>query len=175
MKEIIPINWHKRVLKEYRKDITYSAVFSFVVSLGYLIWSHSQGSVFMWQSISPIEQPSILARYFYSAFTFVTIGAFLYYVVKLWKGLHFVFVKVLGSWEIYNLVKYFVWLGLMAITYFYIVPTIVGIMNAVLSFFYNIFNLILYISPGIGIFLILTVVSTYGLALAKRRLKLPHN
>jgi hypothetical protein len=175
MKEIIPINWHTKVLKEHKKEITYSAAFSFVVALGYLIWSHFQGFVFVWQSISPIEQPSILARYFYSAFTFVTIGAFLYYVVKLWKGLHFIFVKVLGSWEIYNLVKYFVWLGLMAITYFYIVPTVVGIMNAALSFFYNIFNFILYISPGIGIFLILTVVCAYCIALAKKRLVLPHN
>ncbi len=168
-------SWYKKVLKENQKEIYYSAALSFVVSLGYLIWSHFQGSVFIWQSISPIEQPSIFARYFYSAFTFVTIGAFLYYVVKLWKGLHFIFVKVLGSWEIYNLVKYFVWLGLMAITYFYIVPIVVEIMNVVLSFFYNIFNLVLYISPGIGVFLILTAVGAYGIALAKKRLKLPNN
>jgi hypothetical protein len=167
--------WYKKVLKENQKEIYYSAAFSFVMSLGFLIWSHIHGSVFVWQSISPIEQPTIFERYFYSAFTFVTIGAFLYYVIKLWKGLHFIFVKVLGSWEIYNLVKSLVWLGLMAVTYFYIVPAVVGIMNAVLSFFYNIFNLILYISPGIGVFLILTVVGAYGLALAKNRLKLPRN
>jgi hypothetical protein len=74
MKEIIPINWHTKVLKEHRKEIIYSAASSFVVSLGYLIWSYAQGSVFVWQSISPIEQPSILVRVFYSALAFAVPG-----------------------------------------------------------------------------------------------------
>lgn len=155
------MSWYNDTLTKYGKEIKQSTIASFVLSLVFLIYTYSAGHTFSWQEINPIEQPTIFARYFYSAFTFVTIGAFLYYVVKLWKGLHFILVKVLGSWELYNGIKAIVWLGLVAVTYFYIVPAIVGIMNAVLSFFYNIFNLILYLSSTLGVFLILSIGGAY--------------
>ena len=173
MKEIIPINWHTKVLKEHKKEITYSAAFSFVVSLGYLIWSFAQGSVFVWQSISPIEQPSILVRVFYSALAFAVPG-YLLYVVGFYKFLHNIIVRGLRDWQLYRGIKAVIWVGLILLMY-EVFGVIVSIMNAILSFFYNIFKLVLYISPGIGVFLILTIVGTYCVALAKNRLKLPHN
>lgn len=172
MKEIIPINWHTKVLKEYKKEIMYSAAFSFVVALGYLIWSHLQGSVFVWQSISPIEQPSILVRVFYSALAFAVPG-YLLYVAGFYKFLHNVIIRGLRDWQLYRGIKAVIWVGLIFLMY-EVFGVIVSIMNAVLSFFYNIFKLVLYISPGIGVFLILTV-GAYGVALTKKRLKLPHN
>lgn len=173
MKEIIPIAWNKKALKEHRKEIIYSAVSSFVISLGYLIWSHFQGSVFMWQSISPIEQPSILVRVFYSALAFAVPG-YLLYVAGFYKFLHNVIVRGLRDRQLYRGIKAVIWLGLIFLMY-EVFGVIVSIANAVISFFYNIFNLVLYISPGIGIFLILTIVGTYGTALAKNRLKLGRN
>jgi hypothetical protein len=167
------MNWYQKALQKNKKDITYSAAFSFVVSLGYLIWSHFQGSVFIWQSISPIEQPSILVRAFYSALAFAIPG-YLLYIAGFYKFLHNAIVRGLRDWQLYRGIKAIIWLGLIFLMY-EVFGVIVTIVNAVLSFFYNIFNLILYISPGIGIFLILTIVGTYGLALAKKRLKLPHN
>ncbi len=161
------MTWHKKVLKENRNEIGYSAAFSFIIALGYLLWVYFHGSVFEWRSISPLEQPSLIEREFYSAFVFVTVGAFLYYVVKLWKFLYFVFVKTLHDRKLYEAVKYVVWTGLILLTYFYIVPIVVDILNAIISFFYNIFNLILYLSPTIGIFAILCVVLGYGLIKAK--------
>jgi hypothetical protein len=156
------MSWYKKVLQEFRTEIWYSALLSFVVSLAYLLWSHWHGTLFEWKPISLIEQPSLLYREFYSAFVFVTVGAFLYYVVKLWKFLYFIFVKTLHSRELYEFVKWIVWMSLILITYFYIVPVVVDILNAVISFFYNIFNLILYLSPTIGIFVILCVVLGYS-------------
>ncbi len=173
MKEIIPIAWNKKALKEHRKEIIYSAASSFVISLGYLIWSHFQGSVFMWQSISPIEQPSILVRVFYSALAFAVPG-YLLYVAGFYKFLHNVIVRGLRDRQLYRGIKGVIWMGLIFLMY-EVFGVIVSIANVVISFFYNIFNLVLYISPGIGIFLILTILGTYGLALAKNRLKLPHN
>ena len=173
MKEIIPINWHTKVLKEHKKEITYSTIFSFVISLVYLVWSCAQGSVFVWQSISPIEQPSILVRVFYSALAFAVPG-YLLYIAGFYKFLHNVIVRGLRDWQLYRGIKAIIWIGLMFLMY-EVFGVIVTIMNAVLSFFYNIFKLVLYISPGIGIFLILTIVGAYSIALAKKRLKLPHN
>lgn len=163
-----PMTWYRDVLIKNKDEIKQSAIASFVLSLLYLLYGYSSGHVFVWQEIKPIEQPTIFVRYFYSAFTFVTLGAFLYYVVKLWKGIHFICVKVLGSWDLYRLVKSLVWLGLMAVTYFYIVPTVVEILNAVISFFYNIFNFILYLSPTIGVFLILSVIGAYLIKKVRR-------
>jgi hypothetical protein len=173
MNGIIPITRNKRVLKEHRKEIIYSAASSFVISLGYLIWSHFQGSVFIWQSISPIEQPSIFVRAFYSALAFAVPG-YLLYIAGFYKFLHNVIVKGLNDWQLYRGIKALIWIGLIFLMY-EVFAVIVHIANAVISFFYNIFNLVLYLSPGIGIFLILTVIGTYGLALAKNRLKLPRN
>jgi hypothetical protein len=166
-------SWYKKVLKENQKEIYYSAAFSFIVSLGYLIGSHFQWSVFIWQSISPIEQPSIFVRAFYSALAFAVPG-YLLYVAGFYKFLHNVIVRGLRDRQLYRGIKAVIWIGLIFLMY-EVFAVIVNIANAVISFFYNIFNLVLYISPGIGIFLILTVVGTYGLALAKNRLKLPRN
>lgn len=163
-----PMAWYRDVLTKNKEEIKQSAIASLILSLVYLLYTYSSGHTFAWQEINPIEQPTIFVRYFYSAFTFVTLGAFLYYVVKLWKGIYFICVKVLGSWDLYRLVKSLVWLGLMAVTYFYIVPTVVEILNAVISFFYNIFNFILYLSPTIGVFLILSVIGAYLIKKAKR-------
>ncbi len=154
--------WYKKVLKENQSGIYFSAALSFVVSLTYLLWSYWHGTYFEWKSISPIEQPNLLYREFYTAIVFVAVGAFLYYVVKLWKFLYFIFAKMLHSRELYEFVKWIVWTSLILITYFYIVPVIVDILNAIISFFYNIFNLILYLSPTIGIFVILCVVFGYS-------------
>jgi hypothetical protein len=153
------IPWYKKVLKENRTEIYYSATLSFVVSLGYLSWSHFQGSVFMWQSISPIEQPSIFVRVFYSALAFVVPG-YLLYIAGFYKYLHKVIVMGLRDKQLYRWIKALIWICLMLIMY-EVFKIIVDIMNVVISFFYNIFNLILYLSPTIGIFAILCVVLGY--------------
>jgi len=163
------MTWYKKVLVENKKKIITSAIISIVITLAFSVWYFITGKGFEWRTISPISQPSLLHRYFYSAFVFVTIGAFLYYVVKLWKFLYFIFVTILRSWELYRLVKWVLWTSLILATYFYIFPAIVNILNAVISFFYNIAILLLYLAPSVGICLII-FLSGYGIyALIKRK------
>jgi hypothetical protein len=165
--------WCNKVLAENKKEIITSAIISIVITLAFSVWYFITGKGFEWKTINPIEQPSLLNRYFYSAFVFSTIGAFLYYVVKLWKGLYFIFVKMLRSRELYELIKWALWTSLILLTYFYIMPVIVKILNAVISFFYNITILLAYLSPPIGIFLIV-FLSGYGIYMAiKGKLTLP--
>jgi len=163
------MSWYKKILTENKKGIIQSAIISLVITLAFSIWYFISGNCFEWKTISPISQPSLLYRQFYSAFVFVTIGAFLYYIVKLWKFLYFILVKILRSWGLYELIKWALWTFLILITYFYIVPIVVDILNAVISFFYNLAILLLYLFPPIGIFLIV-FLSGYAIHIVTKRM-----
>jgi hypothetical protein len=160
--------WYKQALAENIKEIVRSAIISIVITLAFSLWYFITGKGFEWKAISPIEQPSLLFRWFYSAFVFSTIGAFLYYVVKLWKFIYFVCVKILGSWKLYELVKYVLWTFLILLAYFYIIPAIVKILNAIISFLYNLAILFLYLFPPIGV-LLLIFVSGYIIHIVIKR------
>jgi hypothetical protein len=156
------MSWYRNTLTKYGKEIKQSAVASFVLSLVFLIYTYSVGHTFSWQEINPIEQPSIFARAFYSALAFVIPGSFLYHKLKFWK---FLYAPYRGggrkAYREYTKTKRGVWALLILLTYSVIVPFIVDILNAIVSFFYNIFNLILYLSPTLGVFLILLIVGVY--------------
>ena len=149
------MSWYRDSLEKNKNEILKSAVFSMLPTLIFSIWYFLGKKSFEWQSISPISQPSLLAREFYSALVFVTIGAFLYYVVKLWRILYFIIVEVIGSRELYRLVKSIIWVSLILAMYFYIVPKIVDFLNGTISVVYNISILLLYLFPPIGLFVII--------------------
>ena len=163
------MTWYKKVLTENKKEIITSAIISLVITLAFSVWYFRTGKGFEWRTISLVSQPNWLGREFYSLLAFATIGAFLYYVVRLWQILKFICKDILGSWSLYNGVKKIVWAILILITRFYLVPTVVIWLNAVISFFYNIAILFLYLMPLVGIFL-LVFLSGYGVsAFAKRK------
>lgn len=151
----------KENFTKYKKEIIQSAIISFIISLVFLIYTYSMGDTFEWQSISPFEAPNVFNKIFYTTFTFSTIGAFMYYVLRFWKILRFICVDIFNSWDLYNLAKALVWPILVAISYFYIVPTFINVLNKVSSFFFNIFNLLLYLAPSFGICLILFILGFY--------------
>lgn len=157
--------WHKNTLLKYKKEITQSAALSFVSALVFAVYLWHLGNTFAWQSISPIEQPNIFARIFYSALAFILPGAFLY-EVGYYKILHDVIVKGFGLWGLYNLIKAVTWIALMALMYFVFGLT-VDVLNTLASFFYNIFNFILYLSPTLGLFIFLTILISYIYSRAK--------
>jgi len=96
------MTWYKRVLAENKREIITSAIISIVITLTFSVWYFITGKGFEWKEINSISQSILLHRYFYSVFVFATIGAFLYYAVKLWKILHLIFVKTLGAWGLYK-------------------------------------------------------------------------
>lgn len=157
-------NWQIKAIKEALKDAVNSASTYIIILFVFLLWHFALGQKFEWQQVAPFEQPSIFIRSFYSAFTFFTLG-YLLYITKFYKILHDIVVKAFGAWEIYNLIKVLVWLGLMFVSYQYIVPALFTVMNTSVSVLYNIAALVLYALPPVGISLIVGVA--YILARAK--------
>lgn len=152
------MSWYRDTLEKNKNEIVRSAALSMLPTFIFSIWYFLGKKTFEWHSISPISQPSLLVREFYSALVFVTIGAFLYYVVKLWKVLYFIIVEIMGSSELYKFVKSIIWIFLILAMYFYIVPKIVDFLNGSISIVYNISMLMLYLFPPVGLFMIISLI-----------------
>lgn len=151
------IDWHKIALKKHLKAVLSSGTTYAILTLIFLLWRFALGYQFEWQQIEPLSQPSIFVRTFYSAFTFITLGFFLY-IAHFYKVLHDILVKGMGLWGLYNGIKAVVWTFLMYISYQYIVPWLFNILNAGVSVLFNIANLVLYVLPPIGVSLILSII-----------------
>src|SRR3989338_370055 len=149
--------WNKKVLLKNTKEIVGSGTTYVILAFVLLLWHFALGIKFEWQTISPLSAPSVFVRVFYSAFTFCTIGLFLY-VIKFYKVLHNIVVKAFGMWELYNFIKAVLWLFLMYISYAYLVPWLFNVLNTSMSILFNIANLVIYALPPIGIALILSIV-----------------
>lgn len=144
------MTWYQKTLKKYGKEILTGAAFSIVCALAFLLWIYGIGKTFTWTDISPIDPPSIFVRIFYSALTFVTLGAFLY-KIKFYQGLY----RVLGDWRSFKEAKAIIWVLLMGTMFFVIVPLVVDILNGILSIGYNLIALVLYAFPPVGASVIL--------------------
>lgn len=150
------MTWYKKTLKKYGKEILTGAVFSIVCTLAFLLWIYGMGKTFTWTDISPIDPPSIFVRIFYSALTFVTLGAFLY-KIKFYQGLY----RILGDWRSFREAKAIIWVLLMGTMFFVIVPLVVDILNGILSIGYNLVALLVYVFPPVGISVILFTLYFY--------------
>jgi len=150
-------DWYKKVLLKNAKDIVGSGATYAILALVFLLWHFALGIKFQWQSISPLSAPSVFVRVFYSAFTFCTIGLFLY-VIKFYKVLHDIVAKTFGMWELYNFIKAVIWLLLMYISYAYLVPWLFNILNGGISILFNIANFVLYALPPVGMALVLSII-----------------
>lgn len=160
------VTWYKKILKEKQREIILSTIiFTFTLTL----WHFFTGKSFQWQSINPVETPDLLPRLFYSALVYVTLGAFLY-SIGFYKFLYSLYRGTQGGWRAYNRMKGRIWLLLILGMYFVIVPVVVDILNATISFFYNVFNLVLYLFPALGIS---TIVFFSGYLILKK--VLPQN
>lgn len=149
------MNWREKVLKKHRKEIVLSAAFVLTFSLATALWHYFTGKSFEWQSISPIEQPGLLPRLFYSALVFAVPGWFLYHKLKFWK---FLYAPYRGggrrAYREYEKLKAAVWGLLILLMYFVIVPFVVDILNGIISFFFNLFVLLLYVLPALALSLL---------------------
>jgi hypothetical protein len=124
------------------------------ILLAMTIFQLLNGSPFVWRNIEPMDQPGLFARLLYSALTFVTIGALLYFIR---------FYQLLSSLfghdrQGYRSAKKLIWLGLMYLMFTVLVPTGVNILNTILSFVYNIFVLMLYLSPIASSILVVIII-----------------
>lgn len=147
--------WYQKVLTDYFKQTLVVVVLTSLVFFILAVIQLSKGSSFVWSNIIPLEQPDFFERAIYSALTFVTLGAFLYFI-RVYQLLSMLF----GSnREGYKSAKAIIWFGLLIFMYKVIVPVVVNILNFIISFVYNLALLLLCVSPVIFIGLIIILIT----------------
>jgi hypothetical protein len=159
------MSWYKKVLVKEKNKIVSSAILGVVFALAILLWHFALGKNFQWETITPVPEPDFFVRSLYSALVFVTLGAFLYWI-RFYQFLYHVTVGALGDWQLFRAIKGIIWGALILIMYFWIVPWVVKMLNVIVSFFFNIINLILYLFPPLGVSLIIVGV---GYIILKRK------
>ncbi len=145
------MSWYSEVLKRYSKKTIVTVSIFLAIQIMFAVLNFANGGTFVWHSITPIDQPSIFERVIYSALTFVTLGAGLYYL-RFYQFLSLLFGNDRQS---YRQVKSLIWLGLMWLMYAVLVPASVNVLNAIISFLYNSILFIIYVSPDL---LVLSVI-----------------
>lgn len=151
--------WYKKVINDNKKEMVRSAIISLVITFALSLWYFVTGKGFERVNIEPISTPTLSIRLL-SALAFVSIGRILY-KLKVYYVLYMVLVVALRNKSFYNNFKKVIWYSIMFIIGFYIAPWIIGVLNIVVSFLYNMSMLILYLVPVMGIFLI-AFLSTYA-------------
>ena len=132
--------------EKYKAKLVISTITIVVSILAYIILGYD----FMWMEYTWLPGP-IWVRVIFSALTFTTIGAFLYYC-KFWKAVYELF-KVFGIISFYNRSKAIIWLILMWFI-FWLTGLIVDILNHIFSILINIISFIYHSFPYILILLI---------------------
>jgi hypothetical protein len=149
--------WYKNALERHGKTVLYSTLGSLFFSLSLLLWDFAFGRRFEWRDIESIPEPDVFVRVLYSALVFATLGAFLYWM-RFYQFLYHVFVNILGDRGFYRELKRVIWGLLMLLMYFCIIPFVVHLLNVIISFFYNLLGLLLYLCPVIGITCIIVAI-----------------
>lgn len=135
--------WYKKILKDYSRETIISLGVALTVLLVMAIIQMVHGEAFKWKNITPLDTPDIWVRFLYSALTFATIGALLYYV-RFYQLLSILFGSNRRG---YRDTKKLIWTGLILLMFFVVVPAGVNVVNAIISFLYNTLVLLVYVSP----------------------------
>lgn len=144
------MTWYNKVIKKNIEE-TFSSAYIYILSVVILgIWSYFSGHDFTWKWIEPIDPPSLLSWSIYSALTYITLGAFLYYI-KFFRFLY----RISSSYRDFKKSKKELWPILVAIVAFIIVPKTIELLNAILSIGYNIFYFLLFAFPSFVISVLL--------------------
>lgn len=144
------MQWYKKTIKKYYKKISNGTILAFLFFLVYSVWKYFSGKSFVWLGIEPVEQPKLFVRIFYSALVFVILGALLY-ELKFYRFLYRFIVVKLRDIKLYKDTKYIIWTSLILLMYYKIIPLVVDMLNKIISIFYNLVNLLLYLMPSAGI------------------------
>lgn len=136
------MTWYKKALSTtYRKELIVGGIV-FVMLFGLRIIQLINGEPFVWKRIEPFSTPDLWNRIFWSALTFVTLGAALY-KIYFYKILSMIFGSDRSG---YRQMKRIIWFGLMYINY-QIFPAVIDAANFIASILFNSLVYIAYISP----------------------------
>lgn len=149
------MSWHKdrilRFFRSYKKEIIVSCSVILILTI-YHIFSDKS---FVWRDYEPLPEPTLTLRLL-SALVFDSFGWILYQL-RFYYVLYIVIVGVFRNKPLYRDLKKVIWYGLMFVMGFVVAPWIVDVLNSILSFFYNILLLIIYVFPPYGLSLALIV------------------
>lgn len=159
LKKYTTTAWYKKVLTENKKEIIRATLISLAVTTAFSLWYFISGKDFVWTDYAFISDPTLAPRLL-SALVFTSLGEILY-DLGFYYVLHFVFVVILRDRAAYNQIKRVIWLSLMAVMGFVIVPWVIDTLNKVFSFLYNVWLFILYIFPVFGVFLLGFAIAVY--------------
>lgn len=144
--------WYKIVLLNFLRQ---QKPYVLLTILSLLFTSCALGQLFVfqnnfaWMDIAPF-QPLPWIRILFSALTFVTLGAVLY-ALRFYQLLNFIFVTLLQDRKTYRAIKSLIWLALMGFLFYYVQPVVIKYLNLIASIVFNLLNLILFLSPSLGI------------------------
>jgi len=82
--------WYLRALRGYSKKTLTAVSLTLMLFFVMAVVQIMKGQSFAWTNITPFEQPEIFERTIYSALTFITLGAFLYFI-RLYQLLSWIF------------------------------------------------------------------------------------
>jgi hypothetical protein len=138
------MEWHKKAIIEGRKKTLISGAIAgcFFVVLG--VWMFATGKTFTWQSIEVLSPLPPWAK-LWSGLTFSTTG-FLLFHLGFYKALY----NMIPFYPLYSLVKAIIWLLLTLLTYWFF-DFIFKAVNVACSFFFNVWQLIVFVAPALGI------------------------
>lgn len=162
----IKVSWHSKIIADYSRKSVVSLILTLTILFVMAVVQLMHGEAFEWKNIAPLDTPDIWVRFLYSALTFVTIGALLYYV-RFYQLLSMLFGSNRRG---YRDTKKLIWTGLILLMFFVVIPAGVDAMNAIISFLYNILILLVYISP-FGFVLVVGVATAIVVKDLKSRLK----
>lgn len=136
------MSWQSKALKHNLKEV-FSSAYLYVLSFAFVsIWYFYLDRPFVWEWIEPIDAPSFFERAFYSALVFAGPG-YLLYKTKVYLILYQLF-----DFRTFKEIKSTIWGVLILVMYFWIIPKFVDLLNAIISIFFNLYKLVLYVAPS---------------------------
>lgn len=138
------MEWHKKAIAEGNKKILVSGAIAGCFFLVLAVWMYATGKTFSWQSIEVLSPLPPWAK-LWSGLTFSTTGFVLFHL-GFYKALY----RMIPFYPLYSLVKAVIWILLTLLTYWFF-DFIFKAINAVCSFFYNIWQMLVFVAPALGI------------------------
>jgi len=141
------MTWYKKAIRKYIIEDTWKMLSVVIIWIITSLWLFFTSDQYTWTNVEPIQIVSA-SRLIVWALTFITLGAFLY-AIRFYQFLHLILVQTLWIRKFYNTIKTIIWLLLLFIMFFWVLPFVVFILNQIYSFFHNTVFFILYMYPVI--------------------------
>lgn len=144
------MNWKRKIFKEHIKETIFATVFSLTFALVLMVANFFFDWNFDWEEIDPIEMPPLWIRGVASFFTWFTLWNWLFNLY-FYKVLYWI-CKLFGiRYSEYKKLKQKIWVWLMLLVTFVLIPLIVDILNSLISILFNIFQFLISTIPYMGI------------------------